>query len=650
MHMTIDKQLLVFLLSSLALIVFPHFEHLPASIFGYYYFLLIWRFVGIWWVQWLPNRWVLALLMVFGIFLIFSQHQGIFGRDAGTRLFIVGLGLKLMEIKSKRDLFLVTYLAFIVAASQFLYEQSLFMGAYILLVCCLLLATLVMINGYKLSAVKALKTAGLILMQALPIAVALFVLFPRFEAPRWALFDEGGRARTGLSDSMEPGSISELGMSDELVFRVQFKNGLPPPAARYWRGPVLTFTDGRRWLQGETRSPVFLDEPRFSGKAYQYTLLMEPQNKSWVFGLDMPAEFPAQLGQTQDYRLLRGGNPDRRAEYSLVSYPEFNTGRISRLEYKETVQLPKQRSEKITELVKQLHGFEQPPAVFIQNVLNHFRQEKFYYTLTPPLLSGENPLEAFLFTSRHGFCSHYAAAFVYMMRLAEIPARVVTGYQGGEWNSVGGFLEIRQADAHAWAEVWLENRGWVRVDPTAAIAPERIEQSIDVGGLSSEGAIRFALPDNGAVSWLKQTQQLWGKVDYSWQRWVINYNNKNQGDFLASLGIMDIAAMMRWLLAIVGTVVMVITVVMLWPKPMQRDAACLVYGRFTKKLAKYGVLKADTEGESDFAVRAAGQLPDRAEEIQQITDAFVRLRYGREADAAAIKELSRLVSAFRVKH
>jgi len=348
--------------------------------------------------------------------------------------------------------------------------------------------------------------------------------------------------------------------------------------------------------------------------------------------------------------LLRGGNPDRRAEYSLVSYPEFNTGRISRLEYKETVQLPKQRSEKITELVKQLHGFEQPSAVFIQNVLNHFRQEKFYYTLTPPLMGGENPLEAFLFTSRHGFCSHYAAAFVYMMRLAEIPARVVTGYQGGEWNAVGGFLEIRQADAHAWAEVWLENRGWVRVDPTAAIAPERIEQSIDVGGLSSEGAIRFALPANGAVSWLKQTQQLWGKVDYSWQRWVINYNNKNQGDFLASLGIMDIAAMMRWLLAIVGTVVMVITVVMLWPKPMQRDAARLVYGRFTKKLAKYGVLKADTEGESDFAVRAALQLPDRAGEIQQITDVFVRLRYGREADAAAIKQLSQLVSAFRVKH
>ncbi|MDP1969735.1 MAG: DUF3488 domain-containing protein, partial [Methylobacter sp.] len=243
----LDKNILIFLLSAIGLIVFPHIYHIPIAIFSFFCLLLSWRFIGVWQKKWLPGKLIIFLLFVCGIALLYSRHQGLFGRDAGTNLFITALGLKLLEIKKERDLYLISYLAFIVAASQFLYEQSILMAAYILLVCCVLLAMLVSINSYKMQIFAAFKTSVIIIVQALPIAVALFILFPRIEAPKWLLFNEQRQARTGLSDSMEPGSISDLRLSDELVFRVKFAGAIPPQRQRYWRGPVLSYTDGKHW-------------------------------------------------------------------------------------------------------------------------------------------------------------------------------------------------------------------------------------------------------------------------------------------------------------------------------------------------------------------------------------------------------------------
>jgi len=368
-----------------------------------------------------------------------------------------------------------------------------------------------------------------------------------------------------------------------------------------------------------------------------------------VFALDLPSSIPPPLRQTLDYRLLTPENPDKRAEYNLISYPNYYTGRISHIEFKEALQLPQQRSEKITALVRQLHGFDQSPLVFINQLLNHFRQEDFHYTLTPPLLDEKQPLETFLFKTRYGFCSHYAAAFVYMMRIADIPARVVTGYQGGEFNGLGNFLEIRQADAHAWAEVWLENQGWVRVDPTAAIAPERIEKSININELAPESTISFVADNTGAAnSWLKQAHQLWSNIDYNWQRWVINYNNKNQNALLGSWGINNLQMMMQWLLAMVAAATAIITLWILRPQRQNRDRALRIYQRFCKKLARHGLLRQQTEGESDFAERAKLQLPGHAPEIGRITDIFIRLRYGKQTDSQAIKQLDHWVKVFKV--
>jgi transglutaminase-like putative cysteine protease len=646
-----NKSILIFLLSSIGLIAFPHINHIPKVLSAFFYLLLSWRFIGIWKQNWLPGKLMIFFLTVCGVALIYSQHQGIFGRDAGTRLFVTALALKLLEIKSERDLYLITYLAFIVAASQFLYEQSLLMAAYILFVCCVLLATLVCINSGKPQPGAALKTASIILVQAIPIAVVLFILFPRVEAPKWMLFNEKHQAKAGLSDNMEPGSISDLGLSDELVFRVKFTGALPPPGQRYWRGPVLSHTDGKRWTQVKDLRYIHnIDKPVFTGSAYQYTLLMEPQDKNWVFALEMAADYALPLSQNANYQLITSENPDKRAEYKITSYPNYNTGYITRAEYKDATQLPGEPSGKIKQLVKQLHGFDSSPNEFINHLLSHFRKENFHYTLTPPLME-ENPIETFLFATRYGFCSHYAAAFVYLMRVAQIPARVVTGYQGGELNKAGNFLEIRQADAHAWAEVWIENKGWVRFDPTAAIAPERIERNIDIDQLIPGGLISY-MPTSAAAqaafNWLKQTRQLWSNIDYNWQRWVINYDNKNQSRFLSSLGITDIKDMIYWMVGGIGLITALLSWLLLYQKQKAIPPVLRIYNRFCQKIAKRGLLRGQCEGAKDFAGRVKIKLPEQAANIDQITALFIKLRYGRNATPDDLKLFNKLVARFKV--
>jgi protein-glutamine gamma-glutamyltransferase len=371
-----------------------------------------------------------------------------------------------------------------------------------------------------------------------------------------------------------------------------------------------------------------------------------------VFALDMPVNYAPPLNRNANYQLISGEELDKRRAFSITSYPQYNTGAISKIEYAQARQMPDAPSQKIKELVSALQGFSASPEVFIENVLNHFRQEDFHYTLTPPLMEN-NPIETFLFETRHGFCSHYASAFVYLMRVAEIPARVVTGYQGGEYNAVGDFLEIRQADAHAWTEVWLENKGWVRFDPTAAIAPERIERGLDINSLSEGAAIRYAPTSDavkGAMNWLMQAKQVWSNIDYSWQRWVINYNSASQNGFLSGFGINDIESMVTWMAGIVASMTVLLCLVLLYRRPAPVDPVLKHYRRFLKKMENAGYAKRAGEGPKAYADRIKSKLPDSAAAIQEITRLFLALNYGRSPGAEQLKQLQEQVGAFKVKN
>lgn len=630
------------LLAAIGAVALPHVRYLPWPLTIFFFVLLFWRGLGVWHPRYLPKGIAILVLTVLAIALLYSQHQGVWGRAAGTAVFVVALGLKLMELNHQRDVYLISYLAFIVAASQFLYQQNMAMAVYTLLACCMLLAVLVSVNSGQSANKVALRTSGALLLQALPLAAAIFVLFPRLQAPAWLLMNNDKPAQSGLSDTLEPGSINRLAMSPQLAFRVKFKGAPPPRNQLYWRGPVFSFTDGAAWkIMPNDHVLHYQDRLEFSGQAYQYTLLMEPQSRNWVYALDMPARFDAPLQRNGNYQLTTPGKPDQAAEYALTSYPKYNTGYITKTEYRQNLQLPREPSARIVDLVQQLHGFEGRPEMFIQQVLAYFRQQHFSYSLQPPLMQN-NPVETFLFEVRSGFCNHYATAFAYLMRVADIPARVVAGYQGGEFNSVGQFLEIRQANAHAWTEVWLKGRGWVRIDPTTAILPDRVEQEINVDKQVQTGSLSLTAADSqqddGAFG-LKQAGQFWNSLDYHWQRRIVGYGGANSAGFLSGFGMSGLIEPVFWMLASIGLAMLILAGLLLRPRRQPEDPALVLYRQFCRKMAKYGVFIKVGEGAHDFAVRASAQKPEYAELIDEITRIFVKLRYQREISRQDVKLL-----------
>ena len=650
MQQSISQRTIIFLLISIGLITAPHALNVPVPVFVFFTILLVWRLTGVWFPAYLPNQMLVFLLLLSGVSLLVIMHQGVFGRDAGTAVFVVALGLKLLEIKTARDIYLITYLAFIVAASQFLYVQNILMTAYIMLVCVSLLGTLICINSGGLSNIVSLKVAGKILLQALPLMIIIFIFFPRMEAPRWSFLQNKNQATSGLSATLEPGSISQLGLSDELVFRAKFSSDLPQRKDRYWRGPVFSFTDGKTWMQTKNKSfKQHLDKVRFIGKPYQYQLLMEPQTKKWVFALDMPAVFEWPLYEKGNHQLLTFEQPGKRAEYVVTSYAQYNTGYITKAELSDNLQLPKRNEGRIDRLVRQLGGFDTPAETFINNVFAHFRNNEFYYTLMPPLMD-EKPIETFLFDARAGFCGHYAAAFVYIMRVAEIPARIVSGYQGGVFNETGGFIEVRQANAHAWAEVWIADKGWVRYDPTSAIAPERIEQDVNIAQQIANNVVSFApiQLDSQGLFYLKMARSLWSSVDYNWQRWIINYDRKHQMDFLSGFGIDSLKAMMYWLLGLVATATLLLALYVFRKQTLILDKAQIYYAKACRKLAKIGLVKEDNEGANDFSRRVNAELPELADSFAYITRLYVQIRYGKETETGNLEKLKVSAAGFRV--
>ncbi|WP_434149111.1 transglutaminase TgpA family protein [Methylocaldum gracile subsp. desertum] len=644
------------LLFSVFFVAAPHLLNLGWAIVLYFSLMAAWRFASGYRPALLPGRLLLFLLTLSGAALVYVDYHRFYGREAGSSLFLVGLGLKLMEMRNRRDVYLVVYLAFFVALTQYLFSQSIALAVYTLAAVALLISVLIGLNaGPVLSLKTQFRMAASLVAQAMPIMVVLFIFFPRIAGPLWKLPDDPSSAKTGLSDIIEPGSVSRLALSREPAFRADFEGPLPLPAERYWRGPVFWHTDGRRWTLPPERGRNTVQAPAFSGPAYRYTITLEPHQKRWVFALDLPKVFPENLAQTPEYLLLTPQNVGERRQYTISSYPNYRTGELSPAEREQGLQLPDRPSARMLRLVERWRRSSSDPKDIVNNALLHFREEPFVYTLNPPVIR-DKPVDIFLFETRKGFCEHYATAFVYLMRVAGIPARVVTGYQGGQWNPVGKFLEVRQADAHAWTEVWLSEQGWTRVDPTAAVAPHRIEQGIDLDRQMADHEVSFS-PVGRALAdaafdlhdWYDQARLIWASIDHAWNQRVLSYNPENQKRFWEALGIVDWRGLITWLTALL---ILCGVLVGLWLRPRRKpkaaDPAMAAYNRFLKKMAKNGLVKQTGEGPRDFALRAASERPEAKEAIGAITTLFLRIRYGRQADPRDIDQLRRRVRAFRV--
>lgn len=633
---------LKWLLVSLILVILPHIGHLAWWILPAFLALLTWRYYLTQNKKPLPSptlRFFIAIIAVAGVYL---SYQTIFGRDAGVSLLIILIGLKLLEMYNLRDALLICFLSYFLIITNFLYSQSIPTALYMSVVMVVITATLISLNDNNqiLNFKQKLKLASTILVQAIPIMLILFILFPRVAGPFWSLPKDSHSGRTGLSDSMTMGNISELSQSDEIAFRVKFdEEEIPPQSKLYWRGPVLWWTDGRKWsalyrhaqISDKHHAPFERE-----GLPYHYSVTLEPHNKQWLFALDIPEQAPAKISQmTEDYQILAKFPVQQLIRYKMNSYVDYKATSINSKQYQIALRLPEGKHPKSRELAQQWRRQFRDEAQIIQQALQYFNQQPFYYTLNPPLLI-DDTVDEFLFETRQGFCEHYAAAFVILMRAAAIPARVVTGYQGGEMNPLGDYLIVRQRDAHAWAEVWLKDKGWVRIDPTAAVSPERVEQGIDTAipqQYSPLLGMEFGA-NSGLIQAWKQMQQVWDAMNNGWNQWVLGYGPERQRQLLQMLGF----GSMHWkqmVVALVSSVGMILLIIALWmyvrPKH-QYDEVQKWYLKFCRKItARYGLKRLPHEGAQDFAKRIAQMDIKNLQQIEKITCLYLEIRYNSQA-------------------
>ena len=643
------------LLGAAVVVLLPHVPRLPVWLSAVLVTLFAWRFFMLLRAWPAPNRWWRWTLTVVLVFLLYRQYGTLFGRDAGSALLAAMLALKFMELQRLRDYVLSVLLIYFLIVIGFLYSQAMWLVVYLLAVFVLTTATLIRLAVPGTRARFALRLAAVLLLQALPLMLAMHLLFPRLQGALWGLPQDAYAGLAGLSDEMRPGSIRELSLSEEVAFRAHFHATLPPPAQRYWRALVLWTTDGKSWTRGAEPRASLAYEPLDAPLSYLLTL--EPSNKPWLPALDLPVQVPSGTRLRSGFVLEARAPVRERLSLELSAHTRYRMHTLGAAERRAALQRPEQISARVQALAAHWRATAGSDAEVVRAALTHFRAEKFFYTLEPPLL-GDDPVDEFLFETRRGFCEHYAAAFVTLMRSTGIPARVVTGYQGGEYNPAGNYLIVRQLDAHAWAEVWLPGQGWARVDPTAAIAPERIEYGADgLRRLLARGTLLGGMPPEALRAMLaldtfeRARQQLRLSLDAAntaWQRWVLGYNQARQRELLAQLGFEDVAPLrLVGLLALLVALIMGLYVIATRQRAPRPDPVQRAYLDFCRKLARRGLVRAPQEGALDYAGRCARRRPDLEIPVHAITDLYLRLRYGSTDARTDTQELARQVAQFR---
>jgi len=643
------------LLATLALALAPHALRLPPWESLLIVATLVWRGLSAY-RQWrMPPGWIRATMTLLAFAGIYASYGNISGQTAGTALLCIMVALKLVELRARRDVMVMVFLMYFLLLTHFLFSQELWTAAYLLV--STVLTTALLIECQHLGALsprRTLRSGAVLVAQSLPLMLLLFVLFPRIPGPLWGLPADAGASRSGLSDSMSPGDISRLVQSQEVAFRVEFEGDPPPPGLRYWRGPVFDVFDGRKWENGLTGYQPARPPPlEVRGQPISYTLMLEGNRMHWLFALDMPAHdnsWPLDGFVGREGQILSGKPILERVQYTLRSYPDYRLEpELDAYARRRYMRLPEGYNPRTVAYAKELAAGELTPQELAGELLQWFNRENFVYTLQPPAL-GRHSIDDFLFGTRRGFCEHYASAFTFLMRAAGVPARVVSGYQGGTANPIGDYYVVRQSDAHAWSEIWVQNLGWLRVDPTAAIAPSRIEEggiesalsAVDraySGSLAARTRLRFYL------------EARWDWANMQWNSWVLAYGPELQQSFLARFGITDYQDMILALTILGMTMLTVISLILLRQFAPARiaDPTLREWLKLTRKLAKLGYVQGADEGAGDFSERVALARPEWRSALTEATQLYQRQRYLQEPDAETAAALARAVRSLPVR-
>ena len=636
--------------ASVTIAVLPHLLRMP-WMFGIPIALLL---AG----RWLQRRrgsaripaWIkLPLILLFPLFII-VHYGNIFGRDPGSVLACSMLALKLVESETRRDARAAICFSSFVLMSALLFNATLIFTLLLFTALIVLLATLRALESAPASSGMVhwwrdsrphLRSAAIALAAALPLALCVFVFLPRLGSPLWGA-PADTMARTGLGERMAPGSIQQLLIDDSPAFRVEFDGPLPPRSQLYWRGPVLWQFDGSAWTRPELYASRGGDgDLQTLGPTISYSVSLEPTQRRWLLALDMPVGAPANAVRGADMTLVSRTSVDKLRRYQVTSATHYRLDQnLDAMHRYLALRLPQGFDPRTRELAQRWRAQYHSDNGVIQAALAMFHKD-FFYTLNAPLL-GRDSVDDFLFDTRRGFCEHYASAFTFLMRAAGIPARVVTGYQGGYYNTTGGYLVVRQSDAHAWSEVWLSGRGWVRVDPTAAVSPQRVE----LGARAAAGASAPWYQAN----WLQAMRNQFDVVNRFWNNAIVQFDALRQRSLLTPFGI-EHAGYSQLVGILIGSSTLLLALFAWWvlrtPRE-RRDRLDSAYASLCAKLARIGAVRAANEGPLAFSRRIANMSADHPC-VQQLISTYAELRYAQlSANTAAVHAFAQAVRRLNV--
>ncbi|QFZ86447.1 DUF3488 domain-containing protein [Variovorax paradoxus] len=622
-----DARDTLFLLCVIGLILLPQVNELPWWCSAITAMVLLWRASLAVQARPLPSKWWRIALLALALAGTYATYRTLLGRDAGVTLVVCLLALKTLELRARRDAFVIFFLGFFAMLTNFFYSQSLLTAFTMLLALLGLLTALV--NAHmpvgRPPLMQAARTAGWMALAGAPVMLALFLLFPRF-APLWGTPSDAMAGRSGLSNTMRVGTIAELALDGSIAARIKFDdNRAPPQSQLYFRGPVLAQFDGREWTALPTwaRSGQSVSNLRTRGEPVRYEVTLEASQRPWLLTLDAAPRAPALPGYevigTSDLQWFVNRPVTDLVRYRAESHPQFESGPVTRTgsRLQPYLALPPGSNPRTAELAAQMRA---DPALagadaqaFVQAALQRLRTGGYTYTLEPGVYGNETADE-FWFDRKEGFCEHIASAFVVLMRNLQIPARIVTGYQGGELNNVDNYWVVRQSDAHAWAEVWQEGTGWVRVDPTGSVAPGRIGQFQRLTaqpGLFA-GAIGVMSP-----TLVQNLRAAWEAVNNGWNQWVLNYTQSRQLDLLKTLGfnapsLEDLAYVLLYLLVAASLAGAGWT---LWERS-QHDPWLRLLGRARARLAKAGLPLPETAPPRQMAQAADARFGPAAQAVR----------------------------------
>jgi transglutaminase-like putative cysteine protease len=644
---------LFWVLAAFAAVITLHLDHLPLWVSALAGLCVLWRVLEYRGTVPFPP-WPLKAVLVAGCVAgLAAEYPSLLGLEPMLAMLIAGFGLKLLEMHHKRDAVILIYLAFFTASVECIFTQDIFDFSRVLLTFAIAATALVSINQSKArrfsmgTSLLALK----MLLTSVPLTLALFLVVPRLGA-FWSIPTPENQARTGVSDTLSPGGFSRLVRSDELAFRVRFADGTPDRNQLYWRGLVFSVFDGSEWKQADFFGP---DRPILErddegieriGEPIRYTLTMEPTQRRWLFALSTPATTEPGVRRIRDSRLVSIDEISLRRNYDVRSWLDYRLDPDGLHPYREELEraLPPGSNPETVRVAREWSRETPDVEALIARVLGLYNRS-FVYTLEPPPL-GQDPVDEFLWETRRGFCEHFASSFAFFMRAAGHPARVIGGYLGGEIHPSENFITVRQYDAHAWAEVWIAGEGWRRVDPTAAVAPERVEMSLadlfdnEDGFLADSPLSLIRFREFGLVNWIILQRDY---LDYAWATWVLGYD-KRQLDFLKRL-LGKVSAFRLGLMFLVAAGVSLLPYLVIQiisrrrDKPDPRDT---LIRRFCGKMEKAGLPRRTGEGILDFARRIAAERPQLGPEALAIADAYVSQRYD-DREPHGVDELRRMV-------